>query len=195
MSENKSNQDETVEETNAGIKKKGNWKEISEFGEEVEEAISESADQESIERFDSWRPKVEESERDVKKKTVDEAVIPENKLEKETEGVAKDLKQASGKVAEASKKAAKKQNPEKEIVEASEEVAKPFYSKIAKFFRKIESKVYSWFALRFNPYYLDTEDFSVDMKHRKNGEFEMDVAVPEEETRKELKDNFGKDNR
>ncbi len=190
MSDTESEKDENVEETNAGIKKKGNWKEISEFGEEVEEAISDSARQKSIDRFQDWRPKVEESERDVKKKTVDEAVIPENKLEKETEGVARDLRNASGKMAEASKKAAKKQNPEKEIVEASEEAARPFYSKVAKFFREIESKVYSWFALRFNPYYLDTEDFAVDMRHKKNGEFEMDVAVPEDETRKQLKERF-----
>lgn len=190
MSDSESKKNEKVKETNSGIKKKGNWKEISKFGEEVEEAISESAQQESIDRFQGWRPKVEESERDVKKKTVDEAVIPENKLEKESEGVTKDLKQASGKVAQASKKAAKKQNPEKEIVEASEDAAKPFYSNIAKFFRQIESKVYSWFALRFNPYYLDTDDFAVDMKHKKNGEFEMDVAVSEEETRNQLKERF-----
>lgn len=191
MSDSESKNDEKVEQTNAGIKKKGNWKEISEFGEEVEEVISDTAEEESIEKFDNWRPKVEESEQDIKKKTVEEAVIKENKLEKESKGVTRDLKQASGKVAEASKKAANKENPEKEIVEASEDVAKPFYSNIAKFFRKIEARVYSWFALRFNPYYLDTEDFSVDMKHRKNGEFEMDVAVPEEKTREKLKENFG----
>lgn len=190
MSDSESENKEDVKETNAGIKKKGNWKAISEFGEEIEEAMDGSVEQKSIERFQDWRPKVEESEKDVKKKTVDEAVIPENKLEKETEGVKKDLKQASGKMAEASKKAARQQNPEKEIVEASEEAARPFYSKIAKFFREIESKIYSWFALRFNPYYLDTEDFAVDMKHRKNGEFEMDVSVSEEETRKQLKQRF-----
>lgn len=190
MSDSESENKDDVKETNAGVKKKGNWKEISEFGEEVEEAISDSAQKESLERFDSWRPKVEESEKDVKKKTVDEAVIPENRMEKETEGITKDLKQASGKMAKASKKAAKQQNPEREIVEASEEAARPFYSKIAKFFREIESRVYSWFALRFNPYYLDTEDLAVDMKHRKNGEFEMDVSVSEEETREQLKQRF-----
>lgn len=188
MSESESN--EKVKETNAGIKKKGNWKEISEFSEKVGEAISDSARQESLERFDDWRPKIEESERDIKQKTVNEAVIPENKLEKETEGVTKDLKQASGKVAKAGKKAARQESPEEEIVQASEEAARPFYSNIAKFFRRLEAKVYSWFALRFNPYYLDTEDFAVDMKHKKNGEFEMDVSVSEEETRKQLKERF-----
>jgi hypothetical protein len=192
MSESENEKD--IEETNAGVKKKGNWKEISEFGEEVEDAIDGSADEESLERFGSWRPKVEESEKDVKKKTVDEAVLGERNLEEQSDGVAEELKNASGKVAKAGKKAAKKETPETEIVEASESIAKPFYSSIAKFFRKVESKVYSWFALRFNPYYFDTEDLSVDMKHKKNGEFEMDVAVPADETRKELKDNLRQDN-
>jgi len=192
MSESENKKD--IEETNAGVKKKGNWKEISEFGEEVEDAIDGSADNESLERFGNWRPKVEESEKDVKQKTVDEAVLGERHLEEQSEGVAKDLKNASGKMAEAGKKAVKKETPETEIVEASEDIAKPFYSNIARFIRTIESKVYSWFALRFNPYYFDTEDLSVDMKHRKNGEFEMDVSVPEEETRKELKDNLRQDN-
>lgn len=195
MSDKESKDKNDVEETNAGIRKKGNWKEISEFGEEVGEAMEKSVEKESAERFDSWRPKIEESERDIKKKTVKEAVVAERKLEEESEGVAKDLKKASGKVAEAGKKAAKKEIPEKEIIEASEDVAKPFYSNIAKFLRKIESAVYSWFALRFNPYYLDTEDFSVDMGHKKDGEFEMDVSVLEEEARENLKDNFGQDNK
>lgn len=192
MSESENKKD--IEETNAGVKKKGNWKEISEFGEEVEDAIDGSADDESLERFGSWRPKVEESEKDVKKKTVDEAVLGERHLEEQSDGVKEELKNASGKMAEAGKKAVKKETPETEIVEASESIAKSFYSNIAKFVRKVESKVYSWFALRFNPYYFDTEDLSVDMKHNKNGEFEMDVSVPEEETRKELKDNLRQDN-
>ena len=184
---------ENVKETNSGVKKEGNWKEISEFGEEVEEAMDGTAEEKSLEQFDEWRPKVEESERDVKKKTVDKAVLSENKLEKQSDGVTKDLKQASGKVAEAGKKAAKKQSPEREIVEASEDVAKPFYSSIARFFRQLESRVYSWISLRFNPYYLDTEDFSVDMRHRRNGNFEMDVKVPEEEKREELKKRFNQE--
>lgn len=186
--------EENIEETNSGIKKKGNWKEISEFGEDVEKAMDKAAGEESVKKFDEWRPKVEESERDVKKKTVDKAVINENKLEKESDGVTRDLRQASGKMTEAGKKAAKRESPEKEIVDASEEVAKPFYSKLAKLFRTAENFIYSQIVLRFNPYYLDTEDFSADMKHRKNGEFEMDVNVPQEEPRQKLKKEFREDN-
>lgn len=188
-------EEKNVEETNSGVKKKGSWKEISEFGEKVGDAMEEEADSESIERFDDWRPKVEETERDIKRKTIDEAVHSEKKIEEKSDGVANDLKNASTKVKEAKDKAAQKQSPGEELMEASEEAAKPFYSGFVAFLRRVESKVYSWFALRFNPYYLDTQDFSVDVKHRKNGEFEMDVAVPEEGTREELKKNLGNDNR
>ncbi len=185
--------DEEVEETNSGVKKKGDWKQIAKFGEEVVEAVESSVSDESVKRFEEWRPKVEESEKDVKRKTVEEATLKERELEKESEGAPNDFRNASGKMAEAGKKAAKGENPEKEVIEASNDAAKPFYSGIAGLIRKIESKVYSWFALRFNPYYLDTEDFSVDVKHKKQGRFEMDVAVPEEEKRSELKENFGKE--
>lgn len=115
-----------VEETNSGVKKKGNWKEIAKFGEKIERELNGS---DALDRFNSWRPKVEESEGDVKRKTVDEATLEEKKLE-DSNGVKEDLKNASGKVAEAGKKAADKEMPDEEIVEASEEAAKPFYSRI-----------------------------------------------------------------
>lgn len=182
-------EEDSLKETNSGVKKKGNWKDIAEFGEEVEQALD-GAEKESVERFGKWRPKVEESESDVKKKTVEEAILPENRLEKESEGVKEDLKEATDKMAKAGKIASKKQVPDKEIIEASEEAAKPFYSKIASFIRRMEHAIYSWITLRFNPYYLDTEDFSVDMKQSRPGEFEMDVAVIEEEKRDELKKNL-----
>jgi hypothetical protein len=186
-------EDRTVEETNSGVKKRGNWKEIAEFGEEVESVIEDSADESSVEKFNEWRPRVEESERDVKRKTVDEAVIPEKEMEKDSNGV-KDLKDASGKAAEAGKKAAKVENPEQEIKDASKDAAKPFYSGIVKTFRKLEDLIYSKIVLKLNPYYLDTEDFSADIKHRRKGEFEMDVSAPKEDMRKDLKDGFENDN-
>jgi len=179
-----------IEETNSGIRKKGNWKNIAKFSEKVEEALRDSVDDDSIDKLSDWRPRKEEAEGDIQKKTVDNAVIKENKLEQESKGVKEDLKEASKDAAEAGKKAAEKKNPEKEVAEASENVAKPFYSQIAKAFRKFEDIVYSNVLLRFNPYYLDTDDFSVDMKSKGRGEYEMDVKIPDEETREGLKKEF-----
>jgi hypothetical protein len=185
--------DEDVEETNSGVKKRGSWKEIAEFGEEVEDAVKDSAWEQSVEKFEDWRPRAEESERDVKKKTVDKAVLNEKELEKESNGVTEDLKDASGKAAEAGRKAVKRKNPEKEVRDASKDVAKPFYSKLAQIFRAIENFVYSNIVLTLNPYYLDTEDFSADIKHRKDGEFEMDISAPREQQRENLKKEFRED--
>ena len=187
-------EEDSVEETNSGVKKNGNWKQIAEFGEEVEDVLEASgSDEQSLEKFGDWRPKVEESESDVKRKTVDEATLKEKEIEEENDGLRNDLKHASDKMAEAGQKAVNKEVPDKEIIEASGEAAKPFYSHIAGLLRRLESAIYSKITLRFNPYYLDTEDFSVDIKDKKNGEFEMDVAVPEEEKRKGLKESFKED--
>lgn len=183
-------EDNPVEETNSGLKKKGNWREIAEFGEDVEEAVEGSAEESSVRKFGEWRPKIEESEKDVKRKTVEKAVLSEKEMEKESNGVKKDLKDASGKAAEAGKKAIKRENPEEEVKDASKDAAKPFYSKFAKFFRRFENIVYSKIVLALNPYYLDTQDFSADIKHRRAGEFEMDVSVPKEDQREELKEEF-----
>jgi hypothetical protein len=71
-------------------------------------------------------------------------------------------------------------------VEASEDVAIPVVSRLVKLFRRFESMVYSKFSLRSDRYYLDTEDFSVDMLSKK-GEYEMDVSVPEKESREYVK--------
>lgn len=181
---------EKVKETNSGVKKKGNWKNIADFSEKVEQALEGSADSDAIEKLSNWRPRREEAEGDIQKKTVDTAVIDENKLEQESNGMKEDLKEASKNAAQAGKKAAEKKNPEKEVAKASEDVTRPFYSKIAQAFRNFENFVYRYVVLKFNPYYLDTDDFSVDMKSNGNGEYEMDVKVPDEETREELKKEF-----
>lgn len=181
---------EGVKETNSGVKKKGDWERIADFSEKVEQALEDSVDDESIRKLSEWRPRRKEAEGDIQKKTVKTAQIDKNRLEKESEGVKEDLKEASKDAAEAGRKAAEKKNPEEEVAKASEVVARPFYSKVAKAFRRFENFVYHNIILRFNPYYLDTDDFSVDMKSNGKEEYEMDVKVPDRETREDLKKEF-----
>ena len=179
-----------VEMTNSGLRKKGDWEEMAEFAEQVEQAVESNVGQKSLEKLSSWRPRKKEAEGDVERKTVENAVLEEKKLEKESNGVRKDFKDASRNAAKAGKKAAEKQNPEEEISEASRDLTRPLYSKLAKFLRRFEDIVYSSIILKFNPYYLDTEDFSVDMKSKGNGTYEMDIRVPGERTREKLKAKF-----
>ncbi len=184
---------EDVEETNSGVKKKGNWKEVAEFGEEVEEAMKEAVDDKSVEEFEEWRPKEEEAENDMKKKTIDKALLRKNRLEEESNGVALDIREAGEKIAEVSRKATDDESLEEEITEVSEDVARPFYSKMAQFFRRFESLVYKHVILRGKRYYFDTEDFSVDVKSRRDGNYEMDVSIPEEDSRERVKQKLEED--
>lgn len=184
-----SSKDEDVKETNSGVKKRGDWNQIAKFGEKVEKVVEDSADEDSVHKFSEWRPKREESKEDVKERTVDKAVLDENQIEEESKGL-KDLRKASGKMSQAGKKAASRENPEKELKDASKDAAKPFYSGFAKIFRKFENLIYSKVVLNLNPYYLDTRDFSADISQRSKGEFEMDVSAPKQHMRKELKEGF-----
>lgn len=182
--------DEKVEETNAGVKKKGEWEDIRKFAKEVEEALEESdVEDDSVKKYKDWRPRKEDDEENVREKTVEAARVDETPLEKESEGVTRDLEEASEKVVEIGKKVKEKQNPQKEMKDASRDAVKPFYSGFLKTFRRFEKLVYSAIILRFNSYYFDTRDFSVDVEEKK-GEYQMNVNVSEEEKRDELQEKI-----
>ncbi len=179
---------ENLEETNAGVKKKGNWKEVAKFGQKVEEVMEESdIDESSVEEFQEWRPKTDEAENDMKKKTVERASMNEKRVEEESNGVRNDIKDASEKAAEAGKKAAHRENPEPEIKEASKGVLRPFFAKSIEYLRDLEEDIYSKIMLKFNPFYLDTEDLTVDFRAKRDGDYEMDVNVSGNGAREKIK--------
>ena len=181
---------EDIKQTNSGVAKKGDWKEVAEFAEEVEDTVSDTVQKKSAEEFRRWRPRNDEGEEDMKRKTVEIASLKESNIEKKSNGVKGDLRDASENVMKAGKKAANRQAPSEEITEASESFARPFISEVLKSFRRFESFVYSKFALRSERYYLDTEDFSVDLKTTRDGMYRMDVNVNSESSRQRLKEKF-----
>lgn len=180
-----------IKETNSGVRKKGDWKEVAEFGEEVEKEMEQSPmNEESVKEFEDWRPKSTEAENDIKKKTVEKASMNEKKVEQETDTVAKDMVQASGKVREAGKKAASGKNPGSELSEASLDVLKSFAARSTGLARELEKRIYSGIMLKFNPFYLDTDDFTVDFRAKKDGDYEMDVNLNEKESREKIQEHF-----
>lgn len=182
--------EEDVEETNSGVRKKGDWEEVADFAEEVEKIMEKVASENSLEELRSWRPKHGEDEKDMKRKTVQVATINENDMEKKSNGFSKDLKDASENMVKAGKKASDRQAPKSELTNASKELTRPWVAKASKFFRKFENLVYDKFALRSNRYYLDTEDLSADLKTTRDGMYQMDVNVNTRESRQKLKESF-----
>lgn len=181
-----------VEETNSGVKKKGNWKEISEFGEEVEEAMEDSGfSEESLEDFREWRPKRGEAEADMQKETVEKASASVEGVGEESKGFKRGMKKASKKAVESGEevKEGEKREAVNKVTEATETAARPFYVRIIDVLKAFEEKVYS-FSLRFNPYYLDTEDVSANMR-RKKDEYQLELNILEDEKRKQVKEKMG----
>jgi hypothetical protein len=179
-----------VEETHNGVKKEGDLDDIKEFAEEVEKAIEETdVEERSVEKFEKWRPREGDGEDEIKEKTVDAAKIPEKELEKKSEGPRKDVEKASENVFKAGKKVKEGKNPDRELKDASRDFIKPVFSGAAKTFRKIEEAVYSRLMLPLNGYYFDAEDLAADVR-KKDGDYSMDVKMPEEEKSDELKEKM-----
>ncbi|MFB6146040.1 MAG: DUF5828 family protein [Candidatus Nanohaloarchaea archaeon] len=175
-------------ETNSGVKSEGNWDEITDFAEEVEDVMKDTdVDSESLEEYNRWRPRKEEAENEVKKKTVEEASLKKTRMEEETEGTIKDIEKATEEAFKAGKKVGKdKEIPEKELVDASKTFSRPFLSNFFRWARKFERFIYAKVMLRSDTYYLDTRDFSANMKSSK-GEYQMEINVPEEKNREKVK--------
>ena len=187
--------EEGVEKTETGVKRTGSWKDIANFGEKVEASLKGlSISDASIDKFKDWRPRLEEAEADVKKKTLEAATLSEKEIEDKTEGVKEDLGNASEKVFEAGEQVRNGKTPEKEIAGASKKAALPIVSNIFKFIRQLENYVYSAFMMRFNSFYLDTGELSVNVNNHSGGNYSMDVKVSGEENRGELQDKFEENN-
>lgn len=181
--------EDSIEETNSGVRKEGDLEEIAEFAREVEDVMKEEdAREDSIEKFEDWRPREDDQEEDIKRKTVKAASIPEKRMEKDSNGV-KDVADAGEKAIKAGKKIGKRENPGKDVKDASKKFVQPFYSLSARVTRNIEEKVYSDLMLKFNPYFFDTEDFSADLRSKKN-EYVIDVDVADKSSRESLKERM-----
>lgn len=181
-----------VEETNSGVRKEGDIEEIAEFTREVEDVMKEEdIKDDSIEKFKEWRPREKDGKKDIERKTVEAATIPQKELEEKSKGV-KDIEEAGSETVRAGKKISQGKAPGDEVKDASKKFLRPIYSFSAKVTRNIEEKVYSNLMLKFNPYFFDTEDFSVDLRS-KNRDYIVEVDVTDKSSRDRLKDKMARE--
>ena len=184
---------DSIKETNSGVKKHGDIKEVAEFSENVENALQDAGvKKNSIEEFREWRPKEEDEEEDIVEKTVEEASLSEKNVEKESNGIKNDFSEAKEATKKAGNKVRKGSNPGKEIKKTSKSLLRPVLSESVKVARGFEKEIYSKLMVKFNPYFFDSEDFSADLKSKK-GEYTMEVNVPDESYRNKMKSILGND--
>lgn len=185
-----------VQKKNNGIQKEGDLEEIAEFSKEMKCVLEEVCDEEEpVENFDSWRPRKEDNEEDIKHRTAAAASISEKEVENESEGIKEDFSEA--------KKELKREMELLNSQEGTDDVdhsENGFWVSVRKFFnpiasatlklvREMEKRIYL-FMLSFNPYYFDAEKFSVSLEKNRD-DFEINFKSPEEEYRRTVKQKFG----
>jgi hypothetical protein len=180
-----------LEHTNSGVRKKGDIEDIAEFAREVEDLMEdEDVDEESVDEFQKWRPREEDTEDDIRERTVETASIGETKSEEKTNGVKEDIARAGKAAKKAGRKIEQGENPEKEAEKASKRFLRPLNSLSAKMVRNLEKKIYSSMT-KFNPYFFDSKEFSADLKKQEDGLYAMNINISDESRRNSLKGNFG----
>ena len=230
------------ETTHSGIKIEGDWEEICDFARDLEDILKESYEKkdsaedmdESIEEYNKWRPREEEDEEDISKKTAQEASMEEKNVEKDFKGTDEELKSAGKKVREGingakekgknaiveikeeasdsvnrfvngetekKKKEVKdeKSGPEyeksttEEFKDASKSINRLVGSKSIKSLRKMEKAIYEQVMLKFNPYYFDTEHFSVNLEETNEDHYLLTVNIPDDDLRDTIKKGLRED--
>lgn len=179
-----------LKKTNSGLKIEGELEDIAEFARKVEKTLQETEIRdESIEGFNDWRPREEDSKKDIERKTINAATLSRKELEEESQGIKEDFSKAGNNAAKAGKRMKNVKNPGYHLVKASKEFLKPVYSVSAKMIRRLEEKVYSGVMVKFNPYFFDAKEFSADLRHDEE-KYSMDLNIPKESHRTTIKERF-----
>jgi len=81
-------------------------------------------------------------------------------------------------------------NPSKDLKAALLEIEKVLGVESIRSMRKIEKTIYKKLMLKLNPYYFDTEDFSVNLEIERNGIYCLSINVTDESLRKHFQERF-----
>jgi len=146
--------------------------------------------QEEIDDFDDWRPHPEDSNEDMKEKTAEEAAVGKRNIEEDFEGARREIDRAEEKMVDSVKDVKNGVNPSKDLKAALLEIEKVLGVESIRSVRKIEKTIYKKLMLKLNPYYFDTEDFSVNLEIERNGIFCLSINVTDENLRKHFQDRF-----
>ncbi len=183
---------EGVEITNSGLESEGDWEEICHFCSELEVVMEKYLEsREEIDEFEEWRPHEKDSDEDMRDKTAEEAAVDEKNIEKDFEGAKQEFNDAEEKMFESIEDLKEGVNPSKDLKEALLEIEKVLGVESLRSVRKIEKTIYTKLMLKMNPYYFDTEDFSVNLEIEKNGKYCLSINVTDESLREHFQKRFG----
>lgn len=170
-----------MQETVAGVKIEGDWDDVANSGEDMQEALDGAAPDEDVAQFDDWRPRPDEDAEAVRERTVEQARVKENRVEAdgktamdEAERAARDFSDAAQHMADGAVEDASHDGRT-----ATVRLFRSLETAARKLVRRIETFVYTHFQSRTNPYYLDTGSVSATLRQKgfRDDRYELTVDV------------------
>ncbi len=180
-----------VEVTNSGLKFEGDWDGVCKFSKELEEVMEEYIEsKKELDDFEDWRPHNGDSDSDMRDKTAEEAAVGEQNIEKGFEGASKELNEVEEKMIDSLEDIKNGIDPSKDLKEALTELERVLGVESIRSIRKVEKTIYKKLMLKINPYYFDTEDFSVNLDVEKDDLYCLKINVSEDDLREKFQGKF-----
>lgn len=145
------------------IVESGTWDDVASFCETLSEVFDGRVTDRVRDRFEDWRPKPEESKRELREKTAEEASVTETAIEKESDGPVTEMAEAGHEVKETGKDMMQgdPQQGMKDAEHAGSAAAKGIIPPFIQLFRIMEELLYTHVVGRTNPNYFESGTFTV----------------------------------
>ncbi len=162
-----------IELTHSGVHLKGDWDQVCSFAKGFENVIRKAeASEKTVGRYRNWRPRKDDSQKDMEKKTVEEARLKVSELE--TKGIPKRFDEMGD------------EENASDLKVATSKIFKDLYLGSARCFSKVEEMIYGKMMLRFNPYFFDDEEFSANLVYKNSAECHLKFNFNDRKLRKNV---------
>lgn len=160
----------------------GSWDDIVRFCEQLAAEIEAPVDAETYQRFDTWRPKADDTTHDLREKTANEESLSETRIEAESNGVKEEMQSAGQGMRKSGKEMAdrKPRKSLEEVEEAGSSAARGLFPPLIQLLRKVEKLLYVNLVGRTNPKYFESDAFTVVIERRRLDNGYRVRFVPEE---------------
>lgn len=197
-----------MEDSVSGFKVTGSWQEVVEHGERVVAAVNRAIEkkkqsesdsevdvpnkQEHIDEFEEWRPRIEETDKDVSEKTAKQASTPEGEGEKNGDSPVSNVKEATENAKEAVN--ATKELDQKEMTEKAsksiKETQKATDTAVRKTIRAFEETIYKRLMTVISPYYFDNKLVSANLSKKSDDEFTLEINISDDDLKQDVREEL-----
>lgn len=174
-----------MEQRGFEIVEEGSWEDAAAFCSQVADAVQEDIDTEEYQRFDRWRPRVEDSKHDLREKTAEEESIQATKVEEDSEGMKTEMRHAGQEMKKSGKDMVHRKPKEslKDVGEAGNSTARGFLPPVLRLFRILEKVLYVNVMGKTSPDYFEGDTFTVAIEQQffDRGNYRVRVVFEDEE--------------